>query len=115
MLPRVAVFGAALALALSGGGLGPVLAPAPAVAAEDEWQGLPPGEGRKDVFAICGACHSLRLVTQQGLSRAVWDEALDWMVDEQEMDKLDPDERRLILEYLSAYYGPDRKARALRR
>ena len=75
------------------------------LAGEDEWQGLPPGEGREDVFAICGACHSLLLVMQQGLSRAVWDEAIDWMVAEQEMAELEPDERRRILDYLSASTG----------
>jgi hypothetical protein len=91
----------------------------PAAAAEaatqDEWLGMPPGKGREETFSICGACHSIRLVTQQGLSRARWADAIKWMVEEQEMDKLDPKEETLILDYLAKWYGPDRKARALKR
>ncbi len=109
MASRFASLAAILALTLFGGGIG--LLPA---AAEDERAGLPPGEGREDVFALCGGCHSLRLVTQQGFSRAAWDEAIDWMVEEQEMDEIEPDERRLILDHLSVFYGPDRKARTSR-
>ncbi|MBF0162662.1 MAG: hypothetical protein HQL88_10295, partial [Magnetococcales bacterium] len=46
------------------------------------WQGLPEGAGREEVFYTCGACHSLMLVQQQRLSRAVWAETLAWMVTE---------------------------------
>ena len=77
----------------------------------DEWQGLPAGEGREEVFGLCGACHSLKLVTQQGLSRDRWDEAIQWMIDEQEMSALEPAERELLLDYLARYYGPDRRVR----
>jgi hypothetical protein len=92
----------------------PEIAPpaAPASAAEEfDWQGLPPGKGREEVFYLCGPCHSLRLVTQQGLSRDRWDELLDWMVAKQAMPKPDDGERRLMLDYLAEFYGPDRKAR----
>ncbi len=77
----------------------------------DEWQGLPAGEGREEVFGLCGTCHSLKLVTQQGLSRDRWDEAIQWMIDEQEMSALEPAERALILDYLARFYGHDRRAR----
>ena len=77
----------------------------------DEWEGLPAGQGRDEVFALCGACHSLKLVTQQGLSRERWDEALDWMIEEQEMEALEPADRKLVLDYLARFYGHDRRAR----
>ena len=70
--------GALRGVAFQGGPGGP-----PARAAEtaqDEWQGLPPGKGREETFYLCGACHSLKIVTQQGLSRDTWDEAMDWIV-----------------------------------
>lgn len=79
----------------------------------DEWEGLPAGEGREEVFATCGACHSLMLVVQQGLSRERWDETLDYMVEEQEMAAREPAERKLILDYLARFYGQDRRARRL--
>jgi cytochrome c len=57
------------------------------------------------VASVCSACHSLHLVTQQGLSKQRWDETLDWMVEEQGMDELNPDDREAVLVYLSTYYG----------
>jgi len=42
-------------------------------------------------------------VVQQRLSRDVWDETLDWMVEEQTMPELDPEERAVILDYLSTF------------
>jgi cytochrome c len=67
------------------------------------------------VFYTCPACHSLMLVTQQGLSRAVWDETLDWMVQQQKMEPMDPKDRALALDYLATWYGPDRKGKNLKR
>ena len=90
-------------------------APAAETDDEDDYQGLPPGEGRDEVLGFCGACHSMRLVTQQGLSRSIWDEVLDYMVEEQEMAELEPEDRKLILGYLARFYGPDRRARKMAR
>ena len=88
------------------------IAPASALSDEDEWDGLAPGEGREEVYYACQACHSLAIVKQQGLSRESWDESLIWMVEEQGMPELDPDERELVLDYLAELYGPDRKAQS---
>ena len=103
--PRRAWFAAvAAAVCLSG-----------AVSAEDDYQGLPPGEGRDEVFGLCGPCHSMKLVTQQGLSRSTWEEVLVFMVEEQEMAELDPEDEKLVLDYLTKFYGPDRLARRMAR
>lgn len=88
---------------------------AAAASAEDEYQGLPPGEGRDEVLGLCGTCHSMKLVTQQGLSRSVWDEVLVFMVEEQEMAELEPEDETLVLDYLAKFYGPDRLARTMNR
>jgi cytochrome c2 len=74
---------------------------------EENWQGLPPGPGREEVFYTCQACHSLKIVVQQGLTRHSWDETLVWMVEEQGMPELEEEERDLILDYLAEHYGPD--------
>lgn len=63
------------------------------------------GENMALVASVCSACHSLHLVAQQGLSKQRWDETLDWMVEEQGMDELNPDDREAVLVYLSTYYG----------
>ena len=73
--------------------------------------GMPDDEGRLEVFGFCGSCHSIDLVLQQGLTRAVWEEVLVEMVRDQEMVPLRDDVRRKVLDYLEKYYGPDRRAK----
>ncbi len=73
---------------------------------EQDWEGLPPGPGREEVYYTCSACHSLKMVTQQGLSRQRWDKTLEWMVEEQGMDEIESTaERDLILDYLAEHFG----------
>ena len=86
-----------------------------ATSEEDEYQGLPPGIGRDEVLGLCGTCHSMKLVTQQGLSRSTWAEVLEFMVEEQEMAELEPEDETLVLDYLARFYGPDRLARTMKR
>jgi len=74
---------------------------------EEDWGGLPPGEGREEVFYTCQACHSLTTVLQQKLSREVWQETLVWMIEEQGMPEPDPDEYKRILDYLGTHVSPD--------
>ena len=64
--------------------------------------------GASETFDACTACHSERIVAQQGMTREQWDELLDWMVEEHEMDPIEGDSRTTILDYLGAHYGPDR-------
>jgi cytochrome c len=73
---------------------------------EPEMALLPEGKGREEVFYLCSACHSIRTVVQQRLSRDVWDETLDYMVEEQGMPVLEEEERVLILEYLGMHVSP---------
>lgn len=85
----------------------PLLSPA-ASAQDDEYEGLPPGEHRDLVFGYCGACHSNKLVAQQGLSRERWDKLLIWMVDEQGMYPIEEPDRTHVLDYLATYLGENR-------
>jgi len=80
-----------------------------------DYDGLPPGEGRDDVYAYCSVCHSAKLVYQQGLSRDVWDELLDWMVEEQGMVPPDAELRMVILDYLSTYLNTDHRPAHVKR
>ena len=65
----------------------------------------PIGPGRELTGYVCNACHSLALVKQQGLPRTRWDKLLDWMVEEQGMDEPGPEQRELMLDYLSTHFG----------
>ena len=81
---------------------------AAAVRAAEDWRDLPPGPGRTEVIDTCRPCHSLMIVTQQGLDRADWDESIDEMVEEHGMPRIDDAERGLIVDYLAAHFGRDR-------
>ncbi len=82
--------------------------------AEDDTYGLPPGEGLEDVQAYCGACHSLGLVVQQGLTREGWSDLLQWMYDEQGMSELEAEEEKRVLDYLAEHVGPEQQKQRLR-
>lgn len=66
------------------------------------------GPGASETFDACTSCHSERIVVQQGLTREHWNELLDWMAEEQEMEPIKGEARTIILDYLSTHYGPDR-------
>ncbi|WP_431284819.1 hypothetical protein ACQW02_08405 [Humitalea sp. 24SJ18S-53] len=95
----------------------PVAAPAPApvVAAaapsapptgEETVDILPEGPGREETFLACTACHSTALIRRSGFNRESWDGLMDWMVEKQAMNPLDPDMRRVIVDYLAASFPP---------
>jgi len=73
-------------------------------------ESLPERDGRNETFAVCSACHSMRLVAQQGLDRDSWDETLDWMTEEQGMAELPTSLREQILNYLVWAFPVERPA-----
>ncbi|MDA0340058.1 MAG: aldehyde dehydrogenase [Proteobacteria bacterium] len=101
---RIAAF--VLAGAVMAASAGPLVA-------EEEFGGMPAAPGVEETFYTCSTCHSIRLVTQQGLSRESWEETLEWMVAEQEMEPLEPADHNSVIGYLSTYYGIDRRAKAI--
>jgi len=72
----------------------------------EEPSALPEGAYRDEVFYLCTACHSSRLVRNQSMSRARWDETLSWMSERHGMPELEGDERARFLDYLTAHFGP---------
>ena len=60
--------------------------------------------GQKEEARSCVACHSLRLIHSQRLSRAVWKKELDKMV---RWGTVIAD-RDALLEYLAANFGDDK-------
>jgi mono/diheme cytochrome c family protein len=77
---------------------------APAFADDRGIEDFPAGKGREETANMCAACHSGRIVSQQGMSRAQWDETLDVMTERHKMPKLEGEERALILDYLAAAF-----------
>jgi mono/diheme cytochrome c family protein len=64
------------------------------------------GKGRDETFYACTACHGFRLVAQQGLTRAQWDDSINLMVRRHNMPPLDDKDRETVLSYLEAAYPP---------
>jgi cytochrome c553 len=91
--------------------LGALLFAAPALAEDDAAAGLPDAKGRDETVTFCGACHSMNIVRQQGMTRPRWDETLDWMVERHAMPKLEGEDRELILDYLALAFPPKKRER----
>ena len=79
--------------------------------ADDDFFGedWPRTEGYEEVGYFCGSCHSLAIVKQQGLSRPHWDELFDWMIEDQGMAELEPEQRELYLDYLARHFNEDHR------
>ena len=90
--------------------LATALPPLAAAATEDssEFGYLVDEPGAETTYYTCTACHSELMIAQQGLTRERWDKLLIWMVEEQGMHPLDPEDRETVLDYLSAHYNTDR-------
>ena len=64
------------------------------------------GKGRDETFYACTACHGFKLVAQQGLSRAGWEDSINLMVRRHNMPPLDVKDREIVLNYLETAYPP---------
>ena len=55
------------------------------------------GKGREETFYACTACHGFRLVAQQGMTRAQWEDSINLMVRRHNMPPLDDKDREKVL------------------
>ena len=75
---------------------------------ESELGLLVSGPGAEETYNNCTACHSERIVAQQGLTKSGWEELLEWMVEEQGMAEIEEPDYSLIINYLAENYNTDR-------
>ena len=68
------------------------------------------GAGRDETFYTCTACHGFKLVAQQGLTRAQWDDSINLMIRRHNMPPPDDKDRAVLLNYLEATYPPRQPA-----
>jgi len=67
---------------------------------------LPAGPNKDMVARACGSCHDLNMVVDAaGQTREGWNGTIEEMTGYGL--KVSPDERALILEYLTSFLGPD--------
>jgi mono/diheme cytochrome c family protein len=110
---RIVAFGAALWLgAALFAPASLAQAPRPAFTPQDERiEDLPDTPGRDETFGLCTACHSYRLVSNQGMSRERWDETMTWMTQRHGMADIQGADRDAILDYLARHHPPKAPAR----
>lgn len=77
-----------------------------APASEETPAVLPDGDGRDLVFYGCVPCHSTQIVRRQAMSRERWSDTLDWMESRHGMPPFDAADRKQVLDYLAAHFGP---------
>ena len=68
------------------------------------------GTGRNETFYACTACHGFRLVAQQGLTRAQWEDSINLMIRRHNMPAPEAKDRAVVLNYLEATYPPQAPA-----
>lgn len=75
---------------------------------ESDFGVLVSAKGAEETFTYCTACHSERIVAQQGLTKKDWEDMMVWMVEEQEMEAIDEPDLTMIINYLAEHYNIDR-------
>jgi len=78
---------------------------------EETPEQYPPGPHRDDTFYFCTACHSFKIVAQQGMSRERWNDTFDFMVKRHNMIDVQGEQREQMLDYLASAF-PERRAPA---
>ena len=73
---------------------------------EEAPEEFPAGAGRDETFYACTACHNFKLVAQQGMTRAQWDDSLEWMTQKHNMPPLEGNDRKVVLDYLESTFPP---------
>lgn len=108
MRRRAFIFAAALAAAVAAATAASVATAASAAGEYDPASGLFIAPGYQAVAVNCLACHSARIIIQQGLSRDKWEDTIEWMQEEQGLWPIPAPTLGEILDYLAAHYGPSR-------
>lgn len=78
------------------------------VEGNEEFGGLPDGEGAEETYYQCVACHSTEIIKQQRVTDHRWDELWTWMVEEQGMAEPDEETKEIILSYLKENFSSER-------
>ena len=77
---------------------------------DDRPENYPDGPQRESTFYFCTACHSFKLVAQQGMTREQWDDTLSWMQQKHGLPSTDGKDRNNLLDYLSTAFPQRQKS-----
>ena len=76
---------------------------------EEAPEQYPAHANRDDTFYFCTACHSFKIIAQQGMSRERWNDTIDYMIERHKMVDVQGEHRDQMLDYLSTAF-PERRA-----
>ena len=86
--------------------IAPAMAQSTFSPSDESPEDFPAGAGRDETFYACTACHGFKLVAQQGMTRAQWDDSINLMIRRHNMPPPDDKDRAVLLSYLEATYPP---------
>ena len=86
--------------------MAPAMAQSTFTPSDESPEDFPAGAGRDETFYACTACHGFKLVAQQGMTRAQWDDFINLMIRRHNMPPPDDKDRAVLLSYLEATYPP---------
>lgn len=89
-----------------------LLSSAGSFAQEETPETLPDFPGREETFGYCIGCHSMKVVSRQGMDRVRWDDTLRWMTEKHNMPEPDVEMRKTLLDYLAQAFPRRRRPRA---
>ncbi len=84
----------------------PAMAQSTFTPSDESPEDFPAAAGRDETFYACTACHGFKLVAQQGMTRAQWDDSINLMIRRHNMPPPDDKDRAVLLNYLEATYPP---------
>jgi hypothetical protein len=90
--------------------MAPAMAQSTFVPSDETPEDFPAAPGRDETFYACTACHGFKLVAQQGMTRAQWDDSINLMIRRHNMPPPDDKDRAVLLNYLEATYPPRQPA-----
>ncbi len=71
-----------------------------------DWGGLRPDYGREETYYFCSPCHSEARIRTARKTREDWAATIDRIMTQYPYEKMEPEEREIILDYLAKQYGP---------
>jgi hypothetical protein len=89
-----------------------LLSSAGSFAQEETPETLPDFPGREETFGYCIGCHSMKVVSRQGMDRVRWDDTLRWMTEKHNMPEPDAEMRKTLLDYLAQAFPPQAPAQS---
>jgi mono/diheme cytochrome c family protein len=90
--------------------IAPAMAQSTFTPSDESPEDFPAAAGRDETFYACTACHGFKLIAQQGMTRAQWDDSINLMVRRHNMPAPDDSDRAVFLSYLEATYPPRQPA-----